>query len=94
MTCKNLTSVNQFEQLEKIGVHREWLGMGSRIIIISRDEHILKEYGVDVVYKVPLLNQAESYKLFCQKAFKLDNIIWSDYRMLSYAVLQYAMVCH
>lgn len=50
-----LNNVDQVEQLEKLD--REWFGRGSRIIIISRDEHILKEYGVDVVYKVPLLNE-------------------------------------
>jgi RecA/RadA recombinase len=44
-----LDNVDQVEQLEKIAVHREWLGAGSRIVIISRDEHILKEYGVDIV---------------------------------------------
>jgi len=85
-----LDNVDRVEQLEKIAVHREWLGAGSRIIIISRDEHILKEHGVDVVYKVPLLNRIESHQLFCRKAFKLDKVIMSDYRKLAYDVLQYA----
>ena len=85
-----LDNVNQVEQLEKIALHREWLGTGSRIIIISRDEHILKEYGVDVVYKVPLLNPAEAQKLFCRKAFKLEKIIMSNYQNLADEILNYA----
>jgi len=71
-------------------VHREWLGVGSRIVIISRDEHILKEYGVDVVYKVPLLNWTDSYKLFCRKAFKVEKIIMSNYQNLADEILHYA----
>ncbi|RHN52986.1 putative winged helix-turn-helix DNA-binding domain, toll-like receptor [Medicago truncatula] len=83
-------NVDQVEQLEKIAVHREWLGAGSRIVIISRDEHILKEYGVDVVYKVPLMNSTDSYELFCRKAFKVEKIIMSDYQNLANEILDYA----
>jgi predicted ATPase len=85
-----LDNVDQVEQLEKIAVRREWLGAGSRIIIISRDEHILKEYGVDVVFKVPLLNPTESHKLFCRKAFKVEKIIMSNYQNLVDEILDYA----
>jgi hypothetical protein len=70
-------------------VSREWLGAGSRIIIISRDEHILKEYGVDVVYKVPLLNHDDSLRLFSQKAFKLDHVM-SSYDKLAFDILWFA----
>jgi len=85
-----LDNVDQVEQLEKIAVHREWLGAGSRIIIISRDEHVLKAYGVDVVYKVPLLDWNEAHVLFCRKAFKDEKIIMSNYRTLSDEILNYA----
>ena len=85
-----LDNVDQVEQLEKIVVHREWLGAGSRIIIISRDEHVLKAYGVDVVYKVPLLNGTESHKLFCRKAFKVEKIIMSNYQNLAHEILNHA----
>jgi len=68
-------NVDKVEQLEKIGVCGEWLGGGSKIIIISRDEHILKNYGVDKVYKVPLLDRTNSLQLLSRKAFKLDHIL-------------------
>jgi hypothetical protein len=69
-------------------VNREWLGAGSRIIIISRDEHILRKYGVDVVYKVPLLNETNSLELFCRQAFKLDHIL-NSYEGLVSSILHY-----
>ncbi|CAK8577206.1 unnamed protein product [Lathyrus sativus] len=84
-----LDNVDHIEQLEKLAVHREWLGAGSRIIIISRDEHILKQYGVDAVYKVPLLDWTNSLQLFCQKAFKLDHIL-NSYKGLVNGILHYA----
>jgi GTPase SAR1 family protein len=76
-----LDNVDQIEQLDKIAVNRELLGAGSRIIIISRDEHILKVYGVDAVYQVPLLNWTYSLQLLCRKAFKLDHIM-SSYELI------------
>jgi len=82
-------NVDKVEQLDKLAVNRECLGPGSRIVIISRDEHILKEYGVDVIYKVPLLNGTNSLQLFCRKAFKLDHII-SSYDKLTFDILTYA----
>ncbi|RHN61937.1 putative TIR domain, winged helix-turn-helix DNA-binding domain-containing protein [Medicago truncatula] len=84
-----LDNVDQGEQLEKLALNRKLLGVGSRIIIISRDTHILNRYGVDVVFKVPLLNQTNSLQLFCQQAFKRDNIL-SNYDELVYEILNYA----
>jgi len=84
-----LDNIDNVEQLNKLVVNRECLGAGSRIIIISRDEHILKEYGVDEVYKVPLLNETDSLQLFCQKAFKLDHVM-SGYDKLALDTLSYA----
>ncbi|XP_058730455.1 disease resistance protein RUN1-like [Vicia villosa] len=83
ITIDNVDQVKQLENLD-----REWFGPGSRIIIISRDEHILKEYEVDVVYKVPLLNQKDSFQLLSRKAFKLDHIV-SSYDRLAFEILDY-----
>ncbi|XP_061361230.1 disease resistance protein RUN1-like [Gastrolobium bilobum] len=84
-----LDNIGQIEQLEKLAVNREWLGAGSRIIITSRDLHILKAYGVDHVYTVELLNADNALQLFCKKAFKCD-IIRTGYEVLTYDVLKYA----
>ncbi|XP_039689921.1 disease resistance protein RUN1 isoform X2 [Medicago truncatula] len=84
-----LDNVDQVEQLDKLAMTREWLGTGSRIIIISRDVHILREHGVDEVYKVRLLDHNNALQLFCRKAFKSDDIM-SGYIYLTDDALTYA----
>ena len=54
-----LDSVEQSYQLEKLVGKNEWFGIRSQIIITTRDKHILKEYGLNHVYKVELLNNVE-----------------------------------
>ncbi|KAK2380981.1 disease resistance protein RUN1 [Trifolium repens] len=83
-----LDNVDHIKQLEIIPGNREWLGAGSRIIITSRDKHILTKYGVDVVYQVPLLNFTNSQVLFCRQAFKLDHIL-NSYEGLVRSILHY-----
>ncbi|XP_061368833.1 disease resistance protein RUN1-like [Gastrolobium bilobum] len=83
-----LDNIDQVEQLEKLAVKPEWLGAGSRVIIISRDEHILREHGVDEVYKVKLLNYHNALQLFCRKAFKCDDIM-IDFEKLTYDAVKY-----
>ncbi|XP_029125877.1 TMV resistance protein N isoform X2 [Cajanus cajan] len=83
-----LDNVDQDEQLEKLALHPKYLGVGSRILIISRDSHILRNYGVNEVYNVQLLNANKALQLFCRKAFKSDNIL-NDYKELTYDVLKY-----
>ncbi|XP_020207009.2 disease resistance protein RML1A-like [Cajanus cajan] len=83
-----LDNIDQDEQLEKLALHPQYLGVGSRILIISRDNHILRNYGVNEVYNVQLLNANKALQLFCRKAFKSDNIL-NDYKELTYDVLKY-----
>ncbi|XP_061353729.1 disease resistance protein RUN1-like [Gastrolobium bilobum] len=84
-----LDNVDQVEQLEKLVLNRECLGAGSRIIIISRDKHILTVYGVDDVYNVRLLCCDSSLKLLCRKAFKCDDVR-TEYENLAYDALSFA----
>ncbi|MED6170035.1 hypothetical protein PIB30_026748 [Stylosanthes scabra] len=84
-----LDNVEKGIQLEKLAIKREWVGRGSRIIIVSRDEHILREYGADEVYKVKLLNHENALQLFCKKAFKSNHVV-KDYESLTESALGYA----
>ncbi|MED6156726.1 hypothetical protein PIB30_017100 [Stylosanthes scabra] len=84
-----LDNVDKGKQLEKLAIKREWVGRGSRIIIVSRDEHILREYGVDDVYKVQLLNHENALRLFCRKAFKYNHVT-EGYECLTDSALTYA----
>ncbi|XP_070678112.1 disease resistance protein Roq1-like [Malus domestica] len=83
-----LDDVDQLEQLEALCGH-SWFGSGSRIIITSRDEHLLRTYGVDKMYKVKPLTDAEALQLFCRKAFKKDQV-GEDFLELSKNVVEYA----
>jgi len=65
-----LDNIDQLEQLQELAINPKLLCRGSRIIITTRDEHILRVYGADAVDKVSLLNSNDAYDLFCRKAFK------------------------
>ncbi|XP_014501522.1 TMV resistance protein N-like isoform X2 [Vigna radiata var. radiata] len=67
---------------------RECLGKGSRIIIVSRDEQILKIHGVDDIYQVRPLIWKDAIQLFCRNAFKV-NYILSDYEKLAHEILSH-----
>ncbi|XP_020226171.1 disease resistance protein RPP5 isoform X2 [Cajanus cajan] len=67
---------------------RECLGGGSRIIIVSRDKHILRKYGVDDVYQVQPLNDEDATQLFYKYAFK-GNHIMTGYEELTYDILSH-----
>ncbi|CAJ1978728.1 unnamed protein product [Sphenostylis stenocarpa] len=67
---------------------RESLGGGSRIIIISRDEHILRTHGVDYVYQVRPLNLTDAGRLFYHHAFR-SNYVKSGYEEYANVILSY-----
>ncbi|XP_059461841.1 disease resistance protein RUN1-like [Corylus avellana] len=83
-----LDDVDQMEQLNAICRRREWFGLGSRIIITTRDEHLLKELEVDSVYRVTAMNDIDSLKLFSWHAFRNSYPI-EDYTKLSRSVVAY-----
>ncbi|KAL2347734.1 hypothetical protein Fmac_001734 [Flemingia macrophylla] len=84
-----LDNVDRDEQLEKLALRPNYLGAGSRIVIISRDSHILRNYGVNKIFSVKLLSENKALQLFCRKAFKSDDIK-KDYQQLTSEVLVYA----
>nr|XP_043632997.1 disease resistance protein Roq1-like [Erigeron canadensis] len=62
-----LDDVNDVEQLEFLAATREWFGPGSRIIITTRDRHLLS--SVDVTYKAAILIGDQAVELFNRHAF-------------------------
>ncbi|XP_054825657.1 TMV resistance protein N-like [Prosopis cineraria] len=68
---------------------RRLFGGGSRIIITSRDEGLLRHLGVDEIHKVELLNQNEALRLFCKIVFKSDKPM-TGYEELTLEALKYA----
>ncbi|KAG6625211.1 hypothetical protein CIPAW_16G080800 [Carya illinoinensis] len=66
-----------------------WFGLGSIIIITTRDEHLLASYNVHLRYKVKELNHDEALRLFCWNAFQNENPN-HDFVELTEDVLRYA----
>ncbi|KAL6184833.1 hypothetical protein ACLB2K_046233 [Fragaria x ananassa] len=83
-----LDDVDQDIQLETL-CHRTWFGPGSRIIITSRDEHLISAFGADKIYMVNALTDPEAFDLFRLKAFNEDET-GEDFLKLSNEFLKYA----
>ncbi|BAT89926.1 TMV resistance protein [Vigna angularis] len=81
-------NVDQVEQLKKLGLQSEYLGAGSRIIIISRNCRILQNYGVNKVYEVEVLDKTQSLQLLLNKAFR-SNDIGKEHKGLTLDILKY-----
>ncbi|KAM5548952.1 hypothetical protein ABKV19_000391 [Rosa sericea] len=65
-----LDDVNQLEQLDTLAGLSDLFGCGSRVIITTRNQHLLAAYEVSVIYNVRELNHHEASELFCLNAFK------------------------
>ncbi|XVF70261.1 hypothetical protein PTKIN_Ptkin11bG0146800 [Pterospermum kingtungense] len=65
-----------------VGRH-DWFGLGSRIIVTARDEHLLRSYGVDDVYKPTTLEDNEALRLLNLKTFDSDQLSEFDFIQLS-----------
>ncbi|KAK9269563.1 hypothetical protein L1049_001339 [Liquidambar formosana] len=83
-----LDDVDQLEQLSTLAIKRDWFGLGSRIIITTRDMHLLKWIEVDYIYMVNQLDDDESLGLFSWHAFKQSHPK-EDYVELSKDVIDY-----
>ncbi|XP_030957638.1 TMV resistance protein N-like isoform X2 [Quercus lobata] len=84
-----LDDVSHKDQLEKLAGECDWFGLGSWIIITTRDEHVLVDHGVPKIYKPNGLDYDDALKLFCLKAFKKEQP-QEGYMQLSQKVVKYA----
>ena len=84
-----LDDVNQLDQLSKLVGKHIWFGAGSRIILTTRDKHLLQTFGVDEIYEVDQLNDDEALHLMSLKSFKKDHPP-KDYLKLSKDFVYYA----
>ncbi|XP_034676085.1 disease resistance protein RPV1-like isoform X2 [Vitis riparia] len=80
--------VDDLDEVQRLVRSYEWFGPGSRIIITTRDKHLLDEYGVDA-YEAKVLQDKEAIELFSWHAFKVQNIR-EDYVEMSNCMIKYA----
>lgn len=84
-----LDDADKPQQLEYLAGKHDWFGPGSRIIITTRDVHLLNKVGVNGVYEVVHLNNNDAITLFSRHAFKEDHPT-EDYIELSNYAVSYA----
>ncbi|KAL8252444.1 hypothetical protein R6Q59_036137 [Mikania micrantha] len=84
-----LDDVDKLGQLEALAGKHNWFGSGSRIIITTRDQHLLRTHKVDHVYPIRLLSNDEAIQLFKRHAYNKEDPI-EDYEKLSLSVISYA----
>ncbi|XP_031255258.1 TMV resistance protein N-like [Pistacia vera] len=81
--------VDHIDQLDNLVGKHEWFGLGSRIIITTRDKHLLMTHKVDEVYEAKELDCDEALELLILKAFKNQQPS-EEYLELSQSVVRYA----
>jgi hypothetical protein len=81
-----LDDVHHLKQLNSLVGNFELFGQGSRVIVTTRDEHLLIELGVNKKYKVEELNLEESLQLFSWHAFRMAHPV-GDFLQLSFDVV-------
>ena len=84
-----LDDVDDKEQLGALVGKHDWFGLGSRIILTSRDRNLFESCGVNDVYTIKELNDDEALKLFSWRAFRKPYPI-EDYVELSKDFVNYA----
>uniref|UniRef100_A0A7N2MGD3 ADP-ribosyl cyclase/cyclic ADP-ribose hydrolase n=1 Tax=Quercus lobata TaxID=97700 RepID=A0A7N2MGD3_QUELO len=84
-----IDDVDHLDQLEKLAGGHDWFGLGSWIIITTRDEHVLIQHEVLNRYNSNGLKDDDALKLFCLKAFKNEKPK-EGYMQLSLEVVKYA----
>ncbi|XP_068503098.1 TMV resistance protein N-like isoform X4 [Phaseolus vulgaris] len=68
-----LDDVDNRKQLQAFAGRSDWFGPGSRVIITTRDEQLLKSHEVERTYEVGELNKNDSLQLLIWNAFKREN---------------------
>ncbi|XP_035844836.1 TMV resistance protein N-like [Helianthus annuus] len=84
-----LDDVSSVDQLEALAGKHSWFGSGSRILITTRDEHLLRTHKVGHIYLVKLLSDDEAIRLFKIHAYN-EEVPVEDYETLSLRVVSYA----
>ncbi|KAG8479436.1 hypothetical protein CXB51_029845 [Gossypium anomalum] len=85
-----LDDVDNLQHLKWLVGKRDWFGLGSRIIVTTRDEHLLRSYRVDGVYKPTTLKANDALHLFNLKAFGCETVPKEDFIELAKRVVGYA----
>ncbi|AES63743.2 TMV resistance protein N isoform X2 [Medicago truncatula] len=81
-----LDDVNELKQVQVLAGGLDWFSVGSRVIITTRDKHLLSSHGIELTYEIDELNKEEALELLTWKAFKSKQVNSSYEHVLNRAV--------
>ncbi|XP_040366644.1 disease resistance protein RUN1 isoform X2 [Rosa chinensis] len=81
-------NVDRLEQLNALAISRDSFGLGSIIIITTRDRHLLQQVRADKIHLTQEMNEEEALELFSWHAFQ-NYSPKEDYIELSRRVVTY-----
>ncbi|XP_061990783.1 TMV resistance protein N-like [Rosa rugosa] len=85
-----LDDVNDMDQIDNLAGQCSWFGMGSRIIITTRDKQLLRHHNVNnLIYEVQNLDHHEALELLSMNAFKRSRPL-DAYAELTEHAIRYA----
>ncbi|XP_027346638.1 TMV resistance protein N-like [Abrus precatorius] len=84
-----LDDVDKLEHLNALAGDLSWFGYGSKIIITTRNKHLLHIHGVERTYEAEGLDYKEALELFSWHAFK-NNEVGSSYTDISKRAILYS----
>lgn len=82
-----LDDIDRLDQLEKLAGDCNWFSGGSRIIITTRDKHLLVTHGVETIYNMEPFNAKESLELLRWKAFRREQVNSSHMEVMNRAII-------
>ncbi|XP_031280229.1 disease resistance protein RPP2B-like [Pistacia vera] len=83
-----LDEVNDIEHLAVLTRGLDGFGLGSRVIITTRDKQVLRNYGVEHIYEVKGYYDYEALQIFSNCALKQNRPL-EDFRVLSKEIIDY-----
>ncbi|KAJ0751791.1 putative TIR domain, P-loop containing nucleoside triphosphate hydrolase [Helianthus annuus] len=84
-----LDDVDDIDQLEALAGEPSWFKLGSRIIVTTRNEHLLVAHRVNFIHGVTLLSHEEAICLLSRYAFRSEIPI-QGFEELSQNIVHYA----
>jgi hypothetical protein len=81
-----LDDIDELKQLQVLAGGLDWFCVGSRVIITTRDKHLLASHGIEATYEIQGLKKKEALELLRWKAFKSKQVDSSYEHVLKCAV--------
>ncbi|RHN60436.1 putative TIR domain, winged helix-turn-helix DNA-binding domain-containing protein [Medicago truncatula] len=81
-----LDDVDNLEQLHALAGGRDWFGCGSKVIITTRNKHLLSNHEIEIMHEVEGMSTENALELLRWMAFKNYNVPSSYEEILNRAV--------